>query len=294
VIGCKDRNSVTLKNIIGIDHTVVVVKDLDGAAANWKQLGFTISPRGTHSAKMGTGNYTIMLGDDYIELLGVLAETELNTPSRAFLARTGGGVERIAFTTPDAAAGADEIRARGYEPIGPTDFERPVTMPDGAQSAAKFSTFQWPVDEAPGGVRLFACQHKTRETVWIPQLQKHANSAKAIKRVIMLSPEPQADARHLANMIDGEVETGSDGIFLVPSGSHRADFAFLTRDQLAGLYPGVSLAGLPERGGAVLVLVAGDLSAAAKGVGNAGIRSGAAIVVPPAAANGVMLAFVAG
>jgi catechol 2,3-dioxygenase-like lactoylglutathione lyase family enzyme len=294
VIGCKDRKRVTLKNIIGIDHTVVVVKDLDAAAANWKQLGFTVSPRGTHSAKMGTGNTTIMLGDDYIELLGVLAETELNTPSRAFLARTGGGIERIAFTTPDAAAGADEIRAHGYEPLGPTDFERPVTMPDGTQSAAKFRTFQWPVDEAPGGVRLFACEHKSRETVWIPHLQKHANSAQAIQRVIMLSPEPQADAKHLARMIDGKVESGPDGAFLVPSGSHRADFAFMTRDQLASQYPGVSLAGLPERGGAALVLVAGDLSAAEKAVGSSGVKSGAAIVVPPATANGVMLAFVAG
>jgi hypothetical protein len=57
---------VTLKNIVGIDHAVVVVKDLDAAAANWKSLGFTVSPRGTHSAKMGSGNYTMMLGPDYV------------------------------------------------------------------------------------------------------------------------------------------------------------------------------------------------------------------------------------
>ena len=73
---------MTIKSIAGIDHAVVVVKDLDAAAANWKQLGFTISPRGTHSAHMGTGNYTIMLGEDYMELLGVLNATEHNAPSR--------------------------------------------------------------------------------------------------------------------------------------------------------------------------------------------------------------------
>ena len=60
---------MTIKSIAGIDHAVVVVKDLDAAADNWKRLGFTISPRGTHSAHMGTGNYTIMLGEDYICLL---------------------------------------------------------------------------------------------------------------------------------------------------------------------------------------------------------------------------------
>jgi 4-hydroxyphenylpyruvate dioxygenase-like putative hemolysin len=117
---------VALKNLIGIDHAVVVVEDLDKAAENWKRLGFTVSPRGTHSAKMGSGNTTIMLDPDYMELLGVLVETEHNTPTRNFLASRGEGIERIAFTAVDSAAGAEEIRARGYEPVGPVDFERPV------------------------------------------------------------------------------------------------------------------------------------------------------------------------
>ena len=104
---------MALKNIIGIDHAVAVVKDLDKAAENWKRLGFTVSPRGTHSAHMGTGNYTIMFGSDYMELLGVLTDTEHNAPTRAFLARRGEGIERIAFTAVDSAAGAEEIRARG-------------------------------------------------------------------------------------------------------------------------------------------------------------------------------------
>ena len=38
---------MSLKNITGVDHAVVVVNDLDGAAQNWKRLGFTLSPRGT-------------------------------------------------------------------------------------------------------------------------------------------------------------------------------------------------------------------------------------------------------
>jgi hypothetical protein len=282
---------VAIKSIIGIDHAVVVVNDLDQAADNWKTLGFTVSPRGTHSAKMGTGNYTIMLGDDYMELLGVIAETDHNGPTRAFLARTGGGIERVAFTTTDAAAGADDIRGRGYAPIGPTDFERPVMMPNGELSAAKFTTFQWPVDEAPGGLRLFACQHKTRDTVWIPVLQVHANTATGLERVIIVSPDPEADAQHLARMMDGEVKSG-DGEFVVPSGGHRADFVVMTRAQLGKRYPGVPLGGLPERSGAGLVLRVEDLAAAEKAIGSAGVKSASAIVVPPAAANGVMLAFV--
>src|SRR5260370_8124898 len=91
---------MALKNVIGIDHAVVMVRDLDKAAANWKRLGFTVSPRGTHSAKMGSGNYTIMLDPDYIELLGVLVETEHNAPTRASLAQPGAGIHRAASPPP--------------------------------------------------------------------------------------------------------------------------------------------------------------------------------------------------
>ena len=285
---------MTIKSIAGIDHAVVAVRDLDAAAANWKQLGFTISPRGTHSAHMGTGNYTIMLGDDYMELLGVLAATEHNAPTRTYLEATGGGIERIAFTTPDAAAGAAEIRSLGYAALGPTDFERPVTLPDGRKSAAKFATFQWPVAEAPGGVRLFACQHKTRDTVWIPELQKHANTANRIARVFIVTPSAADDAAHLAKMIAGEVQAGADGAAVVPTGFGRADFVFLGRDALGRMYPGVDVSGLPARAGAGLELVVNDLAAAQRATGTKAVASSGAVVVPPAAANGVMLAFVQG
>jgi len=240
---------------------------------------------------MGTGNYTIMLAEDYIELLGVLAATEHNAPSRAFLDRNGGGIERIAFTAVDSADGAEEIRARGYTPVGPTDFERPVTMPDRTLSAAKFRTFQWPVAEAPGGVRIFACQHKTRETVWIPELMRHANGAKRLRQVLLVAPEPAKEAAHLSRMIDREARSDADGAVAVPSGSDRADFVFLTKAQLSRRYPEVPLTTLAERGAAGLVIAA-DLTSAEKALGSAGVRSGSGICVPPAAANGTLLAFV--
>ncbi|TYO61729.1 VOC family protein [Bradyrhizobium hipponense] len=285
---------MALKNVIGIDHAVVMVKDLDKAAENYRQLGFTLSPRGTHSAHMGTGNYTIMFDPDYMELLGVLAATEPNAPARAFLDEHGEGIERIAFTAVDSAAGAEEIRARGLVPIGPTDFERPVTLPNGTVSAAKFRTFMWPTAEAPGGVRIFACQHKTRDTVWIPELMKHANAARRIKQTLIATPEPAKEAAHLARLIDRELRAEADGAVSVPSGGGRADFVYLTLDQLAKRYPGVPLAGLSERGGAALVLVSDDLAATEKALGPAGVRSGTAICVPPAKANGTLLAFIAG
>jgi Glyoxalase-like domain len=282
---------VALKNVIGVDHAVVMVRDLDKAAECWRGLGFTLSPRGTHSTHMGTGNYTIMLDPDYIELLGVLTPTEHNAPARALL-ETREGIERVAYTAIDSAAGAEEIRARGFTPIGPTDFERPVTMPDGRVSAAKFRTFQWPVVEAPAGMRIFACQHKTRECVWIPELMRHANGAKRLEQVLLVAPDPAKEAAHLSRLTDREGRKEGDGAIAVPSGGDRADFVFMTRDRLNARYPGVPLAGLPERGAAGLVIAA-DLAKAEKALGAAAVRSGNCICVPPAAANGTLLAFVA-
>jgi Glyoxalase-like domain len=283
---------MALKNILGIDHAVVVVKHLDRAAENWKRLGFTISPRGTHSAKMGSGNYTIMLETDYVELLGIVAETEQNTSIREFLASRGEGIERVAYTALDAAAGAEEIRLHGYTPIGPIEFERPVTLPNGHESKAKFSVFQWPVDEPTGGIRIFACQHKTPDKVWIAELQKHANTARSLEQVIIISSKPENDAKRLARLIDREVSAGQDGAFFVSSGSDRADVLFLTRELFGRRFPGSSMAELPERGAAALVFDTDDLVSAERAVGTAGARIEAGVIVPPAAANGVLLAFV--
>ena len=141
-------------------------------------------------------------------------------------------------------------------------------------------------------MRIFACQHKTRETVWIPELMTHANGAKRLEQALVVSPEPAKDAAHLARLIDGEVKAEPDGAAAMPSGSDRAEFIFLTRDQLGRRYPEVSLAGLPERGGAGLVLATSDLGAAEKAVSKYGLRSGDLVCVVPQAANGTLLAFI--
>ncbi|NDG47893.1 MAG: VOC family protein, partial [Rhodospirillales bacterium] len=51
-----------IPTILGLDHVVIAVRDLDAAAAQWAALGFHLSPRGTHSEHMGSGNYTMMFG----------------------------------------------------------------------------------------------------------------------------------------------------------------------------------------------------------------------------------------
>jgi len=279
-----------LASLEGLDHVVVMAEDLDRAADGWRRLGFTLSPRGTHSDHVGTANYTIMLGPDYVELLGILRDTPLNAPGRAFLQRRGEGIERVAFTTGDAAQGVAALRAKGITAIGPIEFSRPVALPGGGGGEAAFSVFHWPFDERPGDLRIFACQHHTRDTVWIPGLQRHANTAKRIRRVEIIAPDPGAAARHLARLIEGEVVADGDGAFDVPTAAGRGVLRFVSQAAVRARHGVASDVALPEQGVAALVLGVADLSAAARAVGVAAAGS-SPVTVAAERANGVMLVF---
>jgi len=280
---------MSLKHILGLDHVVVTVRDLDAAAEQWRDLGFTVSPRGTHSPILGTGNYTIMFGDDYVELLGILTETEQNKPTRDYLAKRE-GLERAAFTTDDAAAGAEELKSRGFAALGPIHFGRPVELPGGGTGEAKFNVFRWPLEETPGSLRIFACEHLTRDTVWIPELQRHTNGASRLVRLEILTPDPKAAAQHLGRLIDEPARAEGDG-WLVPSGAKRADFLFYDAAGFARRYPDAVRDGAATEGAVALVVATSDLAGTKTALGARGVAHDGAVSVAASAANGIVLSF---
>lgn len=240
-----------LATLRGLDHLVVAVRDLDAAAASWSALGFTLSPRGLHSAHVGSANYTMMFGEDYLELLAVLVPQTHNQALRDFLAKRE-GLERAAFTTADAAAGAEALRARGVDSTGPLHFGRPVPMPDGTEAEARFSVFRWPASSYAGGLGIFACQHHTPEAVWVPSLQSHPNGVTGIRRALAATADPAAAAGKLAAAIDGAVR--QDGAFhVVATAPTRAEIAFAPREAIAQVAQ-CDAALLPSEGGAAMVL----------------------------------------
>jgi hypothetical protein len=282
-----------LAGLEGLDHVVVTVRHLDQAADNWRRLGFTLSPPGTHSPHVGTGNHTIMFGADYVELLGILKGTELNAASRAFLDRHGDGIDRVAFTTRDAATGVAALRARGIQASGPIEFNRPVALPDGGHGEAAFSVFHWPEQQSVANLRIFACQHRTRQTVWIPALQAHPNTVTGIERVEVVTPAPREAASQLADLIEGEAVPSADG-WQVVTAPGRGRLVFLAHDTFCARHPSARREALPDAGAAALVLRVADLGAAARAVG-ADLAAGAgAVTVAASRACGVMLVFSAG
>lgn len=153
----------------GIDHVVIAVRDLDRAEAQYRRLGFAPTPRG-HHVKLGSYNHCAMFGTDYLELLAQ------GTPPRPALERflkAREGILGIALRTADARRTFADMRSQGVAIAEAVDFGRPVDTSDG-QREARFTTTELDNDST-AGLRVFFCEHKTPELVWLPQYRIQPN-----------------------------------------------------------------------------------------------------------------------
>ena len=280
-----------LEHVGGIDHCVVLVRDLDKAAETFARAGFTVAPRGVHSAHMGTGNNCVMLEKDYFEILGVLTPTEANAKWRAVL-ETREGMTAIAMRAHDAEKGAAEVAARGIPTMPVMRFGRPVDMPDGSRTETRFNTFHL-VDLVAPGLRIFACQHLTPGATWVPGSMTHANTAKGLTGLEVLASDPASVAASIAKLLDSAPEQMGDGVLSVPTSA--APIIVLNRAALVARYGVLDLDGLPDAGPVTLGITVADLAATQACLTKAGLPfstiPGGGIAVAPAAAHGVILAF---
>lgn len=161
---------------LGIDHAVIAVRDLDAAAASFARLGFTLTPRGFHS--IGSQNHCIMLGSTYIELLAAPVQHPWLEHYRSFLRMQGDGLAAVALSTDAADRAYAELEEHGARP--PMDLSRPVEG-----GVARFRLVQ--IQD-----NLFVCQHLTRELVWRPEWQRHANGATELAALAWGAKQPFA------------------------------------------------------------------------------------------------------
>ena len=192
-----------LPHILGIDHVLIRAGEaMDAAADAWARLGFRLTPRGHHSS--GSINHLIMLGPDYLELIGV---PEGGAARRPELAQQPPGLHGIAFAA-DSASGAHAALANaGFAPPPVEALSRPVNTAEGPREA-RFNLVRLPADTVPWG-RLLVCEHLTRELVWRDGLRSHPNGAREITRITVVVPNPGEAAQRVATLF-AEVSTRSD------------------------------------------------------------------------------------
>jgi len=245
------------RHIHGIDHVVLVVRDLDAARATFERMGFAVTPRGNHT--LGSQNHCVLFGHDYLELLRSPAERP--HPSRQYytdFAARGEGLAAIALKTDDANAAYTELLWSGFEPTDPVDFSRPVALAEGVREA-RFRITQLALDKTPGG-RIFVCQHFTRDVVWRPDYQRHRNGATGLAAIALVCPDVAFVAQRYERLFDQRASAIAEGLLVATADT---PLAFVTEGALAKRLPQVRISARPAPAMAALFIRVADRDAAA-------------------------------
>jgi len=180
----------------GLDHIVHAVRDLDAAGEFYSSAGFTVGGRNRHP--WGTHNRIVQLKNCYIELLEVAEPQEIpphgehsfsfGAFNRDFLlARQG--LSMLILNSTNAGEDARSFKASKISDFELFNFVREGKKPDGTIVKLAFS-LAFASDVKSPRVRFGTCQHYYPENFWNPALQAHANSATAVRGVVLVADNP--------------------------------------------------------------------------------------------------------
>jgi len=278
--------AVTAQPLI-LDHAVIGVLDrLDEAAAVYRKLGFTLTPRGYHT--LGSINHLAVFGENYLELLGF---PQSNDRKRSDLWSYPIGLNGLAFRTTDAAGLQRELANAGKSVTEWRDFSRPVDVA-GTEKSASFRTFQIGKETISNG-RFFFCQHNTPELVWQPGDQNHPNGVLNIVEVFIVSRTPQAITELLGGFAGGAAPKVTEGGIAIQAGI--GTLHILSEDSAASRFGSAIPASFEGNERKVaLGLNVGSLEATADALAQGGFSPRAfegGLLIDAEAANGVALWF---
>ena len=140
-------------SILGFDHAVIAVPDLNEARARVERLGFQTRP-GAERAGRGVSTFLIRFGLDYLEVRGVndaeLARAgDLDGPALVdYVEHHGGGLAGYALRTDDLDGMAERLTETSVRAFTHLQFEGPFAL---ARPAAQGHEIAWRM-LMPGGV----------------------------------------------------------------------------------------------------------------------------------------------
>lgn len=287
---CDDRNmqSDNRRAVRGLDHVVVMVDEIDRAEAAYRRLGFQVQPRGFHS-RLGTANHLMIFDTDYLEILGIIQDTEFNAERREWL-EGGGGLANIALATDGAELAFEAFKTAGLQPDPPLAFDRAVEV-EGKVEQARFRTVRIPKSHMPV-VGFFVCEHLTPQLVYRAEWASHLNGARGILGVTVIAEQPARWTAELEKYFGaGVVRRDGEGL-VVDAGTQPV--RYMNREEYARRYPGVAPARQGDHAALLSVRVA-DLAACAALLARNGVAAISPevgrLIVPPSEAAHLTLEF---
>ncbi len=272
----------------GIDHVVVVVRDIEAARAAYTTLGFQVQPRGFH-ARLGTANHLMIFGDNYLELIGIVEPNPFNAERRMWLEKNGGGLANAALRTDGADIAHAAWTAAGLQPDPVLDFDRAVDIA-GKEERAAFRTVRLGTQRARL-LGFFACEHLTPQFVYRPEWAGHANGVTTLAGATVIARDPATDEAYVRKVFGDQAVRREDGGLVVDSGG--TPIRYVTPDRFTALHPGIA----PSRADdhpALLSFHVSDVArtqAVLRGGGVAHAVAPDRVLVPASAACGVCIEF---
>lgn len=179
--------------LLGLDHLVIAVRDLDAAAKDYTALGFTVVPGGRHTG-IGTENQLIAFQDgSYLELIGFYEQPRADHRWWAPLER-GGGLVDYCLQTDDLAGDTRALRAAGVDIGDPEPKGR--QRPDGVEVRWVFSLARG----ADRGVAPFIIADETGRDERVPRQRSHANGVTGVGAVTIAVEDVARVRRWLAGV----------------------------------------------------------------------------------------------
>lgn len=174
-----------------IDHVIIAGPRLEALEDIFARLGFAIVGGGTHP-HLGTRNRIIILGEGYIELLGIADATRVSPVLRR---RIASGVAWVGYAlqSGEIEAEARAMRARGVDARGPTAGR--LVAPDGSARSWRVVTIGTDDLWAAALPLPFLIQHDSagethrRELAGADRLDPHLNSARRLLSVTLATPD---------------------------------------------------------------------------------------------------------
>lgn len=203
------------------DHVVLLTRRLEELADAFEKLGFTLTPVGEHGATFGTANRCVTFADNYVEIIGIRADTQANAPLRAFLEHAA-AVSMISMLSTDIDATFADLQRRGVIAQPPLNLSRDM----GDSGHAEFSVVT-PMPGPETEVPPFFTMRKAVGGMFAPRWRAHANGATRLAAVDVEVRNPQAAASAYERVggtviADGErrsVVQGDPTVALSPIGS---------------------------------------------------------------------------